>query len=67
MDVIARDCWFLHTVSRTLDVGQCLIGGVKIAQFEIRNEGGSGRFALMKAEQWPASNFKVRTFSRNFT
>lgn len=49
----------LSSVPKVLDVGQCLVGGVKIAQFEIRNEGGSGRFALMKAEQWPASNFKV--------
>ena len=47
------------SVPQVMDVGQCLVGGVKIAQFEIRNDGGPGRFALLKTDHWPASNFKV--------
>ena len=47
-----------------LDVGQCLVGGVKIAQFEIKNEGGPARFALLKTDHWPASNFKVKLFNK---
>ena len=50
---------YFTLVPEVLDCGQCLIGGVKIAQFEIKNEGGPGRFAMMRKEIWPASNFKV--------
>ena len=43
----------------TLDVGQCLVGGMKVAQFTVKNEGGAGRFCIMPEDQWPSTNFKV--------
>ncbi|XP_072029825.1 LOW QUALITY PROTEIN: deleted in lung and esophageal cancer protein 1-like [Amphiura filiformis] len=41
-----------------IDCGHCLIGGQRIAEFKIKNEGGSGRFSIMPRESWPATNFK---------
>ena len=46
----------LSSVPKVLDVGQCLVGGVKIAQFEIRNEGELSGGILV--EQW------LRSFAR---
>lgn len=50
---------FVYLVPENLNVGQCLVGGCKITRLIVVNEGGPGRFCVMKRDQWPASNFKV--------
>ena len=47
------------SVPEDIDIGQCLVGGVKVAQVRVRNDGGHGRFCIMQKSAWPASNFKV--------
>ncbi|XP_071102579.1 deleted in lung and esophageal cancer protein 1-like [Haliotis cracherodii] len=46
------------TLPPILDTGHCLVGGYHVAQFFIKNEGGSGRFCIMPRSAWPAINFK---------
>ncbi|XP_056008414.1 deleted in lung and esophageal cancer protein 1-like isoform X2 [Ostrea edulis] len=48
----------LISLPKVLDVGHCLVGGVHIGQFIVKNEGGSGRFCVMPRSSWPATNFK---------
>uniref|UniRef100_A0A8W8MX88 Deleted in lung and esophageal cancer protein 1 n=1 Tax=Magallana gigas TaxID=29159 RepID=A0A8W8MX88_MAGGI len=48
----------LISLPKVLDVGHCLVGGVHIGQFIVKNEGGSGRFCVMPRSAWPATNFK---------
>ncbi|ELU16950.1 hypothetical protein CAPTEDRAFT_224255 [Capitella teleta] len=47
------------SLPEAIDVGQCLVGGMKSAQFTVKNEGGNGRFCLMPGSSWPAANFKA--------
>ena len=46
-------------VPETLDVGECLVGGVKVARFTVTNHGGPGRFVLMATDSWPCSSAMV--------
>ncbi|XP_061179869.1 deleted in lung and esophageal cancer protein 1-like isoform X2 [Saccostrea echinata] len=48
----------LISLPKVLDVGHCLVGGVHIGQFIVKNEGGSGRFCVIPRSSWPATNFK---------
>jgi hypothetical protein len=42
-----------------VDCGYWLVGGRKICEFKVRNDGGEGRFAIVPADSWPSINFKV--------
>ncbi|XP_018607038.1 deleted in lung and esophageal cancer protein 1 isoform X2 [Scleropages formosus] len=47
------------TLARILDCGYCLVGGVKIVEFQCRNEGlSNGTFCIIPKKLWPASNFR---------
>jgi len=46
-------------VSETLEVGDCIVGGVKVARFTVTNHGGAGRFVLMATDSWPCSSAMV--------
>ncbi|KAE8595383.1 hypothetical protein XENTR_v10015717 [Xenopus tropicalis] len=47
------------TIPRTLNCGPCLIGGVKVLEYFLRNEGLSrGRFCIMPRRVWPPANFR---------
>lgn len=46
-----------------VDCGYWLVGGRKICEFKVRNDGGEGRFAIVSAASWPAVNFKVKSDS----
>ncbi len=46
-------------VPSLVDCGYWLVGGRKICEFKVRNDGGEGRFAIVPADSWPAINFKV--------
>nr|XP_022304299.1 deleted in lung and esophageal cancer protein 1-like isoform X2 [Crassostrea virginica] len=48
----------LISLPKVLDVGHCLVGGVHVGQFIVKNEGGSGRFCVIPRSSWPATNFK---------
>ena len=50
---------FVLPVSPIIDCGHCLIGGQRVAEFKVKNEGGNGRFCIMPKERWPATNFRV--------
>ena len=54
---------FFISVLPVIDCGHCLIGGQRVAEFQVKNEGGSGRFCIMPRESWPTSNFKVKKTS----
>lgn len=44
-----------------LDLGYCLVGGVKPTNVLCRNDGYSaGTFCIMPKRQWPASNLRVK-------
>lgn len=45
-----------------VDCGYWLVGGRKMCEFKVRNDGGEGRFAIVAASAWPAVNFKVNLF-----
>ncbi|CAH1788302.1 unnamed protein product [Owenia fusiformis] len=47
------------TLPEVIDTGHCLVGGVRVAQFKVKNTGGPGRFCLMPRKVWPAINFKT--------
>ena len=47
------------TVPGMIGVGQCLVGGAKVGQFIVKNEGGEGKFCVMAKSTWPSSSFKV--------
>ena len=47
------------SVPDSLDVGDCLVGGVKVARFTVSNHGGPGRFVLMATSSWPCSSAMV--------
>jgi len=49
----------MSEVPETLDVGDCLVGGVKVARFTVTNLGGHGRFVLMATDCWPCSSAMV--------
>ncbi|OCT75446.1 deleted in lung and esophageal cancer protein 1 [Xenopus laevis] len=47
------------TIPQTLDCGPCLIGGVKVLEYFLRNDGLSrGRFCVMPRSVWPPANFR---------
>jgi len=46
-------------VSEILEVGDCIVGGIKVARFTVTNRGGAGRFVLMAADSWPCSSAMV--------
>jgi len=46
-------------VPECLDVGQCLVGGIKVGRFTIKNKGGPGRFCLVPVDEWPNPSFEV--------
>ena len=46
-------------VPSLVDCGYWLVGGRKVCEFKVRNDGGEGRFAVVPAASWPAVNFKV--------
>nr|XP_026694559.1 deleted in lung and esophageal cancer protein 1 isoform X1 [Ciona intestinalis] len=46
-------------VSKTIDCGFCLVGGVKVVDLPLKNIGGNGRFCILKSTSWPAANFKT--------
>ena len=46
-------------VPTVVDCGYWLVGGRKLCEFKVRNDGGEGRFAIVPAASWPAINFKV--------
>ncbi|KAK3588190.1 hypothetical protein CHS0354_012251 [Potamilus streckersoni] len=46
------------TLPATLDIGYSLVGGCQLAQFILKNEGGSGRFCIMPKTSWPTTSFK---------
>ncbi|CAM4955682.1 unnamed protein product [Rotaria socialis] len=47
------------TLSSLVDCGYWLVGGRKMCEFKVRNDGGEGRFAIVPASSWPAINFKT--------
>ena len=47
-------------VPDSLDVGDCLVGGFKVARYAVTNHGGPGRFVLMTTDNWPCSSPMVR-------
>ena len=47
-------------VPTAVDCGYWLVGGRKLCEFKVRNDGGEGRFAIVPGASWPAINFKVR-------
>ncbi|KAK2147788.1 hypothetical protein LSH36_535g01010 [Paralvinella palmiformis] len=49
------------TIPSTINVGQCLIGGIKVGQFHLKNEGGPGKFCMMSKLAWPSNNLKSAT------
>ena len=49
-------------VPPTVDCGYWLVGGRKLCEFKVRNDGGEGRFAIVPAAVWPAVSFKVIDF-----
>ncbi|CAF0870034.1 unnamed protein product [Didymodactylos carnosus] len=48
----------LLTLPAMVDCGHWLVGGRKVCQFKVRNDGGEGRFALVPASLWPSVSFK---------
>ncbi|PAA82347.1 hypothetical protein BOX15_Mlig031628g2 [Macrostomum lignano] len=46
------------TIPSELDVGQCLVYGSKTVYLRLSNKGGDGSFAIVRADQWPATNLK---------
>ncbi|KAM6900472.1 deleted in lung and esophageal cancer protein 1 [Xenentodon cancila] len=47
------------TLSRVLDCGYCLVGGVKFVEFLCQNVGlSTGTFCIIPKSQWPASNLR---------
>ncbi|XP_033106181.1 deleted in lung and esophageal cancer protein 1-like [Anneissia japonica] len=46
------------SLSSVIDCGYCLVGGIHVAQFIVKNTGGSGRFCIMPRDAWPATNLK---------
>uniref|UniRef100_A0A8C9RMB1 DLEC1 cilia and flagella associated protein n=1 Tax=Scleropages formosus TaxID=113540 RepID=A0A8C9RMB1_SCLFO len=43
------------TLARILDCGYCLVGGVKIVEFQCRNEGlSNGTFCIIPKKLWPS-------------
>lgn len=47
-------------VPAVLDLGYCLVGGVKSMKLLCRNDGYSaGTFCIMPKRQWPASSLRV--------
>jgi hypothetical protein len=57
-------CHTVRLVPPVIDCGFWLAGGRKLCEFQVRNDGGEGRFALIPAASWPAINFKVLTSDR---
>ncbi|CAF0848051.1 unnamed protein product [Rotaria sordida] len=53
------------TLPSLVDCGYWLVGGRKMCEFKVRNDGGEGRFAIIPAASWPSVNFK--TVARNET
>ncbi|XP_070564757.1 deleted in lung and esophageal cancer protein 1-like [Ptychodera flava] len=46
------------TLPTEIDSGHCLVGGLKITHFIVKNLGGDGRFCIMPRKSWPTSNFQ---------
>ncbi|XP_071961985.1 deleted in lung and esophageal cancer protein 1-like [Antedon mediterranea] len=46
------------TLDSVIDCGYCLVGGRHVAQFTVKNTGGSGKFCIMPSDSWPATNLK---------
>lgn len=44
---------------KTLDVGDCLVGSIKVVRFTIKNTGGPGRFCIMPTSDWPQTSLQV--------
>lgn len=53
------DAFPSFSVPSVVDCGCWLVGGRKVCEFKVRNDGGEGRFAIVPAASWPAVNFKV--------
>ncbi len=54
-----NDHFLFVLVPSLVDCGYWLVGGRKICEFKVRNDGGEGRFAIVPAASWPSVNFKV--------
>lgn len=59
ISITLTDVYLLFAVPSSIDIGDCLIGGSKVAKFMVRNDGGHGKFCFLPKEKWPATNFKV--------
>ncbi|XP_077978029.1 deleted in lung and esophageal cancer protein 1-like [Glandiceps talaboti] len=46
------------TLPQEIDCGHCLVGGLRITHFIVKNLGGDGRFCIMPRKSWPTAKFQ---------